>query len=560
MQGVGLWLGNNLVLKFERTLSLSFTVEKNITVSSVHLQCSRDKKDVEFFLWVRYVPPIMSADGVFCEHPPYILTTLRVDGSGKACATSLAWVLLEGGKVYANLTVQKTPPVALQAHASGLPPHSEEQCSGHVPVVDTDTSLFSSSHTAEDVVITVVAVGEDRKHYLLPWKPLISFRWFELKEHVREATPAALLCGTQFCTTDKQQLRGQIMLQGDVREAAAVSSCGNYLLWSDGSLGLRLEMVPYHRYFTPAREDKRVRVRMSANGSAPTIGEVPFGQVVEVIGRATDPCTGEEYVLFILPDTPDAASLALRHKLLSFERDRWLWGWSKVSTRGGTALLAEVPGSTGASKHVGGWVERLPGPTYYTCVREERRVRIRSGPSLSSSVVGHMEPNEVKVAVAVHHPHEAREQCPVEKNAPEQAQNSEGVSGADVPLLHFVEWDDGGFSLLRNNDRAYLMPVPLQSEVRHFPVCPKPSPKSPDIIPLNRKRGRTSSPVCKRDSEDASLSTPKQELWSPSNIPEAVATGMKEGLVHLKDLPVISLNDETTCSEPDSSSFSSDDE
>ncbi|ESL09613.1 hypothetical protein TRSC58_02664 [Trypanosoma rangeli SC58] len=384
-----------------------------------------------------------------------------------------------------------------------------------------------------NITVTLIGVKEGWEVPKPIWRPLLCFRWFELQRHIREATVPFIPLEKQVRKRHRAEVQKRRMITGDVREASAVSSCGNYVLWRDRTLGLRRELITYHRVYTPANKEKRVRVRKFPHRFADIVGEIPFGSLVEAIGRQMDSYTKEEYALVVISGTSEAATVAEAYQLQCIEPNKWIWGWSKIVSSSGLTLLVEVIDTTRASLPDQGCVERLKEPTYYTSVREERSVRIRSGPSLSANVDGHLEPNEVKLAIAIH-----------------QYPHSNG--GNSVPLQqHFVEWEEGGFSLLRNNDRVYLVPVHLKEQPRHFPVCPRPTPTSPEIIALQRMRRRHVSPA-NAPNTPAGTTTPSPELLSPADIPEAVAAGLKTGIVRLEDLPKICLNGGSTHSSSSS--------
>ncbi|ORC91629.1 uncharacterized protein TM35_000052250 [Trypanosoma theileri] len=548
--------GSQCWLHVEHSTFFFFHATWPITINSIHLkvtpkQLSESESRTadtsagpQYILWAKCTSGISAADGVLCDQPPFILASFSMDEEGVSTASSLKWDIREDSLVYLCLTGPSESPEKLQELTKDSQPLIPKDNSGELNQEEIPNLQPSALELHHNITITLIGVKTELNSHHSGWRALLCFRWFELQEHIREATPIVSHHERNYrrrCNSEKTTKRS--MITGDVREAIAVSSCGNYVMWRDRTLGMRKELMPYHRIFTPCKEEKRVRVRKFPHRFADIVGEVPFGTLVEAIGRERDQYTGEEYVLLILSGLPNAEVVAETYGLTCIESGKWMWGWSKIRTSSGLHLLAEVRDEARTILPGQSRIERLKEPVYYTSVREERSVRIRSGPSLSAEVIGHLEPNEVKVAIAIHHT------TPPPNNSPVKTGNS-------APLLrYFVEWEDGGFSLLRNNDRVYLVPVQLRAQPRLFPVCPKPTPKSPEIIALNRKRFRSPSgrEEKKRSQEEIS---PEESLWSPSNVPEAVAAGVKAGNVRMEDLPPINLGRSSTPSSSFSSSSS----
>ncbi|ESS69207.1 hypothetical protein TCDM_01946 [Trypanosoma cruzi Dm28c] len=538
-------------LHVEHSASFSFDAEKPIKVESIHVRLTLKTgneegimqrgggeakvSEMKCVLWAKCVPTITVADKLFCDQPPFIVASFLLGPEGVATATSLSWEIGENVSVSICLTgLTETP------EFFSTPCEEPLLCPTNMnntmePIKEANTSPHLELESIYNVTLTFAGVKADWGFQQSIWQPLLCFRWFELQGHIREATVPSLPLERRGKKLNDTRTKKRRMITGDIKEASAVSSCGNYVLWRDGTLGLRQELVPYHRVYTPANAEKRVRVRRFPHRFADIVGEIPFGSSVEAIGRQVDGYTNETYVLVILLGAPDAATVAETYNLQCIEPNKWIWGWSKISSRSGLLLLVEVTDTAGSSLPDYGHVERLGEPTYYTSVREERSVRIRSGPSLSTDVVKHLEPNEVKVAVAIHHFTSINDDSSVRL------------------LQQFVEWEEGGFSLLRNNDRVYLVPVHLQQLPRHFPVCPRPATNSPEIIPLHRKRCRTVSPANNRKRPDAGTTLPP-DLWSPADIPETLAAGLMKGSVRLEELPKINLNGSPTHSSPSSNS------
>ncbi|CCD15812.1 unnamed protein product [Trypanosoma congolense IL3000] len=327
----------------------SFTVGRRTTVSSIHLRCAvegRDNKvEIEcsrFYLWAKYMPGTTTADGVLSDQPPHVVASFQLDETGLASSAGLTWMLAEGSAVAMQLMSQPHVPGILQQSAEELMTSLEDHNNA---IASSDVTPEANSSPScgplNDITITLVGVEKERDEYISPWRPLLVYRWFELKQHVREATQIGSRSRGSMRPGSEVKFRKRPMLNGEVREATGLSSCGNYVLWQDGTLGYRRELVPYRRFFIPAREDKCVRVRSFPHRFADIVGEVPHGCVVEAIGRKKDPYTKEEYALLVLSGLPNAVALAETYELTSIERGKWVWGWSKIASSNGVVFLWE---------------------------------------------------------------------------------------------------------------------------------------------------------------------------------------------------------------------------
>ncbi|KEG15109.1 hypothetical protein DQ04_00181020 [Trypanosoma grayi] len=501
--------------------SFRFQVEQTITVGSIHVQLAPEttetppgdgaalEEGTQCLLWAKCITSTAAADGVLCDQTPYVVASLCLNAAGSSTASSLAWNILEGTLVSVCITKSSEAPMALQEAAADSPTRALTDSNGDVSVeVSANSSSFATALRHKSITVTLLGVETDWPSQQSMWRPLLCFRWFELQEHIRAATVVSQSRKAHWRGHGKHKRR---MLPGDVAEATAVSTCGTYTLWRDGTVGLRRELVPYYRVFTPSSETKRVRVRVFPHRFADIVGEVPFGRLVEAIGHEVDPYTMEQYALLLLSGTPDAAVVAETCSLHSVAPNTWVWGWSKIATSNGLLLLKEVTDTTQPLKLEQDYIEQLHEPTYYTSVREERSVRIRNGPSLSAGVVAHLEPNEVKLSTAIHH-------------------TSVSQRGASAPLVqHFVKWDDGGFSLLRNDDRVYLVPIQLQSQ----PCQPAISPPLVNVTSPNRKRERSATPNGEQGEPETADTSPQRRHGTSREDAGSVPVG---------DMPIIQLN------------------
>ncbi|KAK7201804.1 hypothetical protein NESM_000246900 [Novymonas esmeraldas] len=433
------------------------------------------------------------------------------------------------------------------------------------------------------------------------WQPLLHRRWYELKSYVRQGTmvsPFSARAGQRDASDDDDDDAAPPspapLFAGDVKEADAVSVNRARVLWCDGGVGLLDEVKPYHRVYEPARAERTVRVRRFPHRYADVVGEVPVGQRVEALGRATDPFTGEHYVLVYLPTAPAFAAHIPTYELTYVEEGRYIWGWSKLAGTSGLPLLVEAAESdTGAGDRAaarsgcedavappahrtrasarerggGHEVMTLPEPTFYTPVRDGRAVRIRAQPSLTGAVLREMEMNEVRAAVAL-------------VTAPVRVPGA--AAGTTVPHV-FVEWQHGGYSLLHNATEAFLAPVELSRVPRRFPIRTRSrvdddggaDAGAPEIVDLSSQRGRKRARHSAAEDDEAEEEEARiaeytrppgalgrveadPSLLSPHSLPASLQASLKKGVVRLEDLPA--LGDGSEGSDADSPSDGSDDD
>lgn len=415
------------------------------------------------------------------------------------------------------------------------------------------------------------------------WQPLLHRRWYELKSYVRQGTvvPHYSARAGPRTTNDAGShhssagsLNGGsptstgVMFAGDVKEADAVSVNRACIKWTDGVVGLWDEVKPYYRVYQPARPEKTIRVRRFPHRYADVVGEVPFGQRIEAFGRATDPFTAEQYVLVYLPAEEAFATHICTYLLTYVEEGRYIWGWSKLSGTSGLPLLVEAEDNDAGAGHIpagpgngcaiasparntrsrvqeggGSGVMPLPEPTFYTPLRDGRPVSIRSKPFMSSPVLREMDTNEVRAAVAL---------VTVPLRLP--------ADSTGAPVNHvFLEWQDGGYSLLRNATESFLAPVQLSRVPRRFPIRTRSggddgTAVTPEVLDLSRQRShahRHSSGASEDKDEEAKLAEMMRphrtstrvavdaSLLSPHSLPASLQESLRRGVVRLEDLPAI---------------------
>lgn len=414
-------------------------------------------------VWALVLPRLqrLSADRLYAHSPPLALGVVNMvrDGTPELAYLPLTrWVVEAGSTVWLALTNADST-----AEAVG---RQFDECRAAVRGKALASSPTSTSPTEKQsgglclfipatFSLTGMQLGELYSTEEHQWHPLLVHRWFELKNYVRASTVVEPPSASQRAAVQKAPTSSGAppwrMYQGDVKAAVAVSANGGFVRWEDGSTGLMDELKVFYREYTPARQEKVVRVRRYPHRYADVVGEVPFGSTVKACGRATDPFTGEVYaLLYLLPGE------AYRHMVETYElqyvsaREGWLWGWSKIAGRQGLPFLVEVdgaarkerettavadqsspgsqsplppllPGSHGRGQSADsataapttvsesetdlGFIRvkltKLPPRSFFTSVREGKGVRIRAEPSLHAVSLAELEPNEVKEAVAL---------------------------------------------------------------------------------------------------------------------------------------------------------------
>ncbi|GET89690.1 hypothetical protein, conserved [Leishmania tarentolae] len=543
-----------------------------------------DGERTPYVLWALTIPMRVAcfADGFYTATAPVPLVFAKFAPVTSRCGIAVSlqgWHLSEGTRSALLLAPLDAHPVLVREvleEALGVR-HTEAQPPPSLAIVPVVRWRFSGT---EMLSPDLLAETE--------WQPLLHRRWYELKSYVRQGTVAhhySVKAGrrTTNDADDHHRSAGSlnggspaptgIVFTGDVKEADAVSVNRTCIKWTDGVVGLLDEVKPYYRVYQPARPEKTIRVRRFPHRYADVVGEVPFGQRIEAFGRATDPFTGEEYVLVYLPAEEAFATHICTYHLTYVDEGRYIWGWSKLSGTSGLPLLVEAEDSDARTDHILAGsangcaissptrdrrsrakkgdeldVMPLPEPTFYTPVRDGRSVGIRSKPFLSSSVLREMEMNEVRAAVAL---------VTVPLRLP--------ADPTGAPVNHvFLEWQEGGYSLLRNATESFLAPVQLSRVPRRFPIRTRSvgddgTCAAPEVLDLCRQRiqkHRHASAGSDDDDEEAKLielMRPHRRsarvavdpsLLSPHSLPAGLQESLKKGVVLLEDLPAIGEDSE----------------
>lgn len=516
-----------------------------------------------YLLWALTLPmhAVSFADGVYTKTCPVPLGFATAAGQRGVLVTLPRWDVSGGTRTALLLARRDAPGEAIRATLEAALRARRTAAETAQLGVCAGVTRWALSGT-EVPLPDLVAEAE--------WLPLLHHRWYELKSYVREGTVVPYFgerawrrheSGPAAASAREAASASGPMYAGDVREADAVSINKACVMWTDGTVGLLDELKPFYRVYVPARAAKTIRVRRFPHRYADVVGEIPFGQRVEACGRATDPFTGEQYVLVYLPAGDAFAPHVTTYELTYVEEGRHVWGWSKLAGTSGLPLLAEVdapeaaPGDEVAAAAVvtggraGARAESmtLPAPTFYTPVRDDRAVRIRAKPSLTSSVVREMEANEVRAATAL-------------VTVP---QRGAADTGAPAAAHVFVEWQQGGYSLLRNATESFLAPVQLSRVPRRFPIRTRSGPAddaataaAPEVIDLSERRGHKRSrgaagAADNAEDEDARLAElmrPQRavprvatdaSLLSPHSLPTSLQEALRQGVVRLEDLPPI---------------------
>ncbi|KAG5501399.1 hypothetical protein JKF63_03212 [Porcisia hertigi] len=556
---------------------------------------SVDGDSMSYVLWALTIPmPVACfADGVYAAAAPIPLAFARfvLGAPHRRAVVSLRRWDISGGTCSALLlaSLDASPELVRDALEEALGMRR-----GAAPLPPSPTivpverwGLSGMEMTSRDLLAEV------------EWQPLLHRRWYELKDYVRQGTVVpyySARAGPQRSHSNGSYSRslgtfksGSVastapMFAGDVKEAEAVSVNRACVMWTDGVVGLLDEVRPYYRVYQPARQDKTIRVRRFPHRYADVVGVVPFGQRIEAFGRATDPFTKEQYVLVYLPAGEVFATHISTYDLTCIDEGRYIWGWSKLEGTSGLPLLAEAedsdaraseaiadPGNSRAvalpmggarlSTHEGDRAHVMPfsEPTFYTPVRDGRPVRIRSKPSLSSSVLREMETNEVRAAVAL-------VTVPLCLSS----------DTARAPINHvFLEWQQGGYSLLRNSTESFLAPLQLSRVPRRFPIHTRSGgddmTAAPEVLDLcgrrkfKRRRSATISEAVDEDAKLAEFFRPHRasahvasdaSLLNPSSLPKPLQESLRKGVVRLEDLPT--LKEESEVGESDSDLSDSD--
>ncbi|CCW61012.1 unnamed protein product [Phytomonas sp. EM1] len=472
---------------------IRFRVIRRTIITNIELDVRQTSKP--FVIWAYVLPPksCKPADEINALSPPYVLAggDLAADGDAEAPTVPCLqqrWELAAGSRMCLLIAPRSAPREAVQRTlAIGISPtqHASHSSKRSSLRSEPDELLHEGNEEVSlDGVVEVRLVGlsvglpffEEEPE----WRPLLVRQWLELKSYVREATVVMQPVATHDSLDMVKKEESFAMHQGDVKKAVAVRADGNWVKWYDGSVGLMDELKFFHRTYKPARANKVVRVRRHPHRYSDVIGEIPFGLEVHSLGRETDQFTGELYALIYLPEDPSYFSYIQTYELTSCG-GVWVWGWSKIIGKSGLPFLVEVePSSKSKAVYMVSDEQTKYSPlskgSIFTCARDNKGVRIRKKPSLKSEKIGQLQPNEVKEAIAL---------LRVENNHPVPSAGDGDRPSVpseitkDTECFEFVEWKDGGFSLIHNSHDTFLTKVELISGAEaFFPSTPLELPKS----------------------------------------------------------------------------------
>lgn len=319
---------------YESTGSVArFSARRRLVISTIQLDVTVGELDScnSVVLWALCTPrrEREAGDHAFCTTNPFALCLLRVDSVGRGSRMVLTapvgrWEIQGGTKVSLFLAPSSTPPESVAKIIATDTPFT--------PGSSAPPPAAGKQHFESCVFrLSGVATGELFFASQESWRPLWYHRWFELKSYVREGT---LVAPPLNCVDIPAP-----MARNDVREAVAVSTNGDCIRWSDGSVGLTDEVKPFYRYYTPVAKERTVRVRRFPHRFADVVGEIPFGLSVEALGCQTDPYTGEVYALVCLPADPAFSYHIALYGLRATSSCTWLWGWTKITGRTGMPFI-----------------------------------------------------------------------------------------------------------------------------------------------------------------------------------------------------------------------------
>ena len=254
--------------------------------------------------------------------------------------------------------------------------------------------------------------------------------------------------------------RGTTIRGGDVSagDASANNSTILSLLLPDGRLLHTSALVPYERWYTPARcsepssqlgsekpppkcphstaadgDTTVVRSRRFPRRAADVISVIPFGSKRLAYGEVTDPTNGDVYVVWADGSGYSRKSgrqgAFLRMVPRGASTTTWFTGSDDAAAVVGDSGGAEQQRTTAAmANHTSGDFPAAATPTdgsrdlllststaasdegcrviagskWFMSAREGKSVRVRKAPDLSSQVIGVLLPNESREAIAVH--------------------------------------------------------------------------------------------------------------------------------------------------------------
>lgn len=451
-----------------------------------------------YYILIRMVPhpSRVSGDNVYNSTPALVLSTFRLPSS--VCSSDgpiplqgfpQRWRIEGGTTVMIGLASAQTFHEVRTHLETTVPSHSPTLSTTAVPSPTTSPTL-PEGVSPFPYSLSLRLHG---KHIGVPFsfsgnclRPLLVHRWYELKPSVRCGT----VTGTSPAKKGKSKSR-KVKSTVDVKqlgehsrgseqpwEAVALSANSRFIHWSDGSVGLRSEVKEYNHLFVrlaptdhnfqhadTAQELSASPVYERASSQSAVVGSVPTGCVVLALGAETEVNTLNRYALIYELPAPcfaqggsSSATAALPQRALATEEPgKQLWGWIKISNdEGDLAVWQDVSEFSVQHGDRLRRTELVSGsrvsssspfsstPHLFTVVNASRGVRIRSAPSLTSTVTGIVEPNEVL---------EAAEWIEVES----------GGKPHDDATTAFVRWVKGGYSLVQRDGTVFLRALTFTS-------------------------------------------------------------------------------------------------
>ena len=562
--------------------------ERRIIGSSI------SRAEPQWVLTGQVTSPLVSADGYASSMPRVILGVFRLHEQTSGDVQRDASSFSQHNREHSKVTPKKRFREAPTGNSESVSTVAERRLCGVMQiriVLRPESSLvlevgaLQAVHASAFLNAKLTLTGTVfRQHVAASYVPVIHHRWYTVKPNVRRCTylPTRKAVAPEPAHADDPLPPPPHHLRaGETAEVAAISRCGEFVRWSDGREGPMNELDLYHRKFTPARADKIVRVRRYPHRNADILDTVNDKEVREAIGLAVDPVEHESYV-------------------------HWRsGGWSRISGTGGPFLMEQ----RGIATIV------FSPPKLFTSARDGKGVRIRQEPNLKAKEIGHMEPNEIREAIALHRDEEGNEfvewKGPVEPGATAEAQtsatpqlhqqqlqsatatehmtagnnNASPQSGRRRKEVKSIVPKNGGFSCCRGLHGQFLVEiVPSNVPLRHTPLRGRKPPPSPDVLSLDRPTGSGNRRRPRQQEHDADSSDdddddisdietyekrqmrrkrrfdePVDHGVSPALVPAQMKEDMVRGKLQMSALPKVKLGVDDTDDDSDEETDDDDD-
>jgi hypothetical protein len=395
----------------------------------------------------------------------------------------------------------------------------------------------------------------------------VFYRWFTVRAGVIRAAvttgDGTIAFAPPGTVVEAQRIEGKLLYLADKRDHWEHSADG---LKSSGlrgkeKLGLRSasrvvadldDWIVYAKAFTPARQDKEVRVRRFPHRNADVVAVIPFGTMTVARGATCDPATGDVYAIWGygpycggFSRVRGEGGLFLVETGDVLDWNRTAHGVEPVFTRSGVASptfrLVRVPtepvesvvtspnGDNNASYDVANPTAPTSlvtfAPSVWFCPTSAANVPIAiyEYATTNGNTIGRIDVNELKEAVAQH------------------------TTGDGMVML---QWASGGYSWLRTvgnggGDAFAAVPPfdqPLRSRLRTSKMRRVPSP---DVIDLPAP-GRFSVPPVPVSSENAASAEAERSRHRPfvdaaDEDPALYKLRAQLGTITLAQYPTITL-------------------